>query len=104
MITLSGLEKSFAGQQVLQDISLNIAEGSVTALIGPSGSGKSTLLRCINLLELPQAGKLTIGQENITFSADAAPKRKDIRRMCQQTGMVFQSFSCSPTCRYSKTL
>ncbi|WP_045856920.1 amino acid ABC transporter ATP-binding protein [Raoultella terrigena] len=96
MITLSGLEKSFAGQKVLHDISLNIAEGSVTALIGPSGSGKSTLLRCINLLELPQAGKLTIGQENITFSADAAPKRKDIRRMCQQTGMVFQSFQLFP--------
>lgn len=52
MITLSGLEKSFARQKVLHDISLTIPEGSVTALIGPSGSGKSTLLRCINLLEI----------------------------------------------------
>ena len=92
MITLSGLEKSFSRQKVLHDISLTIPEGSVTALIGPSGSGKSTLLRCINLLEIAQAGKLTIGNEEIIFSPAAAPKRKDVRRICQQTGMVFQNF------------
>lgn len=96
MITLSGLDKSFAQQKVLHNISLTIAEGSVTALIGPSGSGKSTLLRCINLLEIAQAGKLTIGNEEIIFSPAAAPKRKDIRRICQQTGMVFQNFQLFP--------
>ena len=96
MITLSGLEKSFSRQKVLHDISLTIPEGSVTALIGPSGSGKSTLLRCINLLEIAQAGKLTIGNEEIIFSPVAAPKRKDVRRICQQTGMVFQNFQLFP--------
>ena len=96
MITLSALEKSFANQKVLHDISLTIPEGSVTALIGPSGSGKSTLLRCINLLEIPQAGKLTIDSEEISFSSDSVPKRKDIRRICQQTGMVFQNFQLFP--------
>lgn len=96
MITLSGLEKSFSRQKVLHDISLTIPEGSVTALIGPSGSGKSTLLRCINLLEIAQAGKLTIGNEEIIFSPAAAPKRKDVRRICQQTGMVFQNFQLFP--------
>lgn len=96
MITLSGLEKSFARQKVLHDISLTIPEGSVTALIGPSGSGKSTLLRCINLLGIAQAGKLTIGNEEIIFSPAAAPKRKDVRRICQQTGMVFQNFQLFP--------
>ncbi|HHG8775419.1 TPA: amino acid ABC transporter ATP-binding protein [Raoultella planticola] len=96
MITLSGLDKSFAQQKVLHNISLTIAQGSVTALIGPSGSGKSTLLRCINLLEIAQAGKLTIGEEEIIFSPAAAPKRKDIRRICQQTGMVFQNFQLFP--------
>ena len=96
MITLSGLEKSFSRQKVLHDISLTIPEGSVTALIGPSGSGKSTLLRCINLLEIAQAGKLTIGNEDIIFSPAAAPKRKDVRRICQQTGMVFQNFQLFP--------
>ena len=96
MITLSGLEKSFSRQKVLHDISLTIPEGSVTALIGPSGSGKSTLLRCINLLEIAQAGKLTIGNEEIIFSPAAAPKRKDVRRICQQTGMVCQNFQLFP--------
>lgn len=96
MITLFGLEKSFSRQKVLHDISLTIPEGSVTALIGPSGSGKSTLLRCINLLEIAQAGKLTIGNEEIIFSPAAAPKRKDVRRICQQTGMVFQNFQLFP--------
>ena len=96
MITLSGLEKSFARQKVLHDISLTIPEGSMTALIGPSGSGKSTLLRCINLLEIAQAGKLTIGNEEIIFSPAAAPKRKVVRRICQQTGMVFQNFQLFP--------
>ena len=96
MIMLSGLEKSFSRQKVLHDSSLTIPEGSVTALIGPSGSGKSTLLRCINLLEIAQAGKLTIGNEEIIFSPAAAPKRKDVRRICQQTGMVFQNFQLFP--------
>lgn len=96
MITLSGLEKSFANQKVLHDISLTLTEGSVTALIGPSGSGKSTLLRCINLLEIPQAGSLSIGGEEISFLPDTIPKRKDIRRICQQTGMVFQNFQLFP--------
>ena len=96
MITLSGLEKSFSRQKVLHDISLTIPEGSVTALIGPSGSGKSTFLRCINLLDIAQAGKFTIGNEEIIFSPAAAPKRKDVRRICQQTGMVFQNFQLFP--------
>lgn len=56
MIKLSNIDKQFDGNPVLKKINLTINEGSVTALIGPSGSGKSTLLRCINLLEIPQAG------------------------------------------------
>ena len=96
MITLSGIEKSFGSQKVLHDISLALPEGSVTALIGPSGSGKSTLLRCVNLLEIPQAGTVKIGSEDISFNGHAKPKKKDIRRICQQTGMVFQNFQLFP--------
>ena len=96
MITLSGIEKSFGSQKVLHDISLMLPEGSVTALIGPSGSGKSTLLRCVNLLEIPQAGTVKIGSEDISFNGHAKPKKKDIRRICQQTGMVFQNFQLFP--------
>lgn len=96
MITLSGLEKSFGSQKVLHDISLTLAQGSVTALIGPSGSGKSTLLRCVNLLEIPEAGTVKIDSEEIVFNKHARPRKKDIRRICQQTGMVFQSFQLFP--------
>ena len=96
MITLSHIEKSFAGHRVLKNINLHVAEGSVTTLIGPSGSGKSTLLRCINLLEIPQAGELTIGNERITFAPGERMKGQDIRRISRQTGMVFQNFALFP--------
>lgn len=96
MITLSSIEKSFDGNRVLKDINLTIEEGTVTTLIGPSGSGKSTLLRCINLLEIPQSGELTIGKERITFAPNTRIKGQDIRRISRQTGMVFQNFALFP--------
>lgn len=96
MIVLSGIEKSFGTSPVLKNINLTIEEGSVTALIGPSGSGKSTLLRCVNLLEVPQAGTLTLGQETITFNGSGRAGRRDIYRICRQTGMVFQNFQLFP--------
>lgn len=96
MITLSSIEKRFDGNPVLKNINLTINEGSVTALIGPSGSGKSTLLRCVNLLEIPQAGTLTIGSEKIVFNGSGRATRKDIYRICRQTGMVFQNFQLFP--------
>ncbi|MEK9495423.1 amino acid ABC transporter ATP-binding protein [Photorhabdus sp. P32] len=96
MIQLSGIEKSFDGHKVLKKIDLTIEEGNLTALIGPSGSGKSTLLRCINLLETPQAGKLQIGNESMTFTGKGRIAHKDIQRIRQQTGMVFQNFQLFP--------
>ena len=56
MIELSHIEKRFGENHVLRDISLRLAEGTVTALVGPSGGGKSTLLRCINHLTVPDSG------------------------------------------------
>ena len=73
MIALSAIEKRFGGTTVLHDVDLAIPEGRVTALIGPSGSGKSTLLRCVNLLEVPQAGTLTLGDLRLTFRPDSPP-------------------------------
>lgn len=96
MITLSGIEKRFDDNPVLKNINLTIQEGSVTALIGPSGSGKSTLLRCVNLLEVPQSGELTLGTERLVFNGSGRASRKDIYRICQQTGMVFQNFQLFP--------
>ncbi|MBC8949306.1 MULTISPECIES: amino acid ABC transporter ATP-binding protein [Xenorhabdus] len=96
MIQLTNIEKSFDGQKVLKNINLTIKEGSLTALIGPSGSGKSTLLRCINLLEIPQAGKLEIGKEQITFTGKERLPHREIQRFSLQTGMVFQNFQLFP--------
>jgi cystine transport system ATP-binding protein len=96
MIELTGIEKRFGNNLVLKGVSLSIAEGSVTALIGPSGGGKSTLLRCINLLEIPTSGKIRIGEEALEFHSGTKPGWKDIRRLRNQTGMIFQNFQLFP--------
>ena len=92
MIAVQDIRKAFAGNEVLHAVSVQIAPGQVTALIGPSGSGKSTLLRCVNLLEIPDAGRLTLGQEEIRFTPGTRPSHEAVQRVRLQTGMVFQNF------------
>jgi cystine transport system ATP-binding protein len=96
MIALDNIEKSFGLHPVLKSVNLRLAQGTVTALIGPSGSGKSTLLRCVNLLEIPEAGTLTLGDERIEFSRAGKPSRDAVLRIRRKTGMVFQSFQLFP--------
>ncbi|MDW5315620.1 amino acid ABC transporter ATP-binding protein [Rhizobium sp. PL01] len=96
MIELTHLEKRFGDNVVLKDISVTIAEGTVTALVGPSGGGKSTLLRCVNLLETPTAGTIRIGAEQITFEPNKKTGWDAIQRLRRQTGMVFQNFQLFP--------
>jgi polar amino acid transport system ATP-binding protein len=79
---------------VLQDISMTVKPGSVTALIGPSGSGKSTLLRCINYLEQPDHGTITVG--DISIDADDRLRDSELLALRRQVGMVFQSFNLFP--------
>jgi len=95
MIRLEGISKTFDGHPVLHGLDVDIPEGSVTALIGPSGSGKSTLLRCMNLLETPEAGRITLGEETLQFTP-ALPPREAVQRIRRQTGMVFQNFQLFP--------
>jgi cystine transport system ATP-binding protein len=95
MIRLSNIEKRFSGVAVLKGVNVTVREGSVTALIGPSGSGKSTLLRCVNLLEIPEAGTLMLGEETLQFTG-RPPHRDAVRRIRRQTGMVFQNFQLFP--------
>ncbi|WP_207460896.1 amino acid ABC transporter ATP-binding protein [Azospirillum sp. SYSU D00513] len=96
MIRLTGIEKRFGELAVLRGVSLTVAEGSVTALIGPSGGGKSTLLRCINLLEIPTAGTVRIGDAELAFRPGAKPDRAGVQAIRRQTGMVFQNFQLFP--------
>lgn len=69
-------QKTFEGKTVLDGIDLEVKRGEVVAIIGPSGTGKSTLLRCINLLEIPDEGTVTIGELEVT-----APKIKEKNSM-----------------------
>ncbi|KER69435.1 ATP-binding protein [Burkholderia cepacia] len=96
MIRLERIDKSFGTHRVLHGIDLALQPGSVTALIGPSGSGKSTLLRCVNLLEVPEAGTLTVGDARIDFSPAHRPARDAVFAVRRQTGMVFQNFQLFP--------
>ncbi len=96
-LKISGLHKSFADLDVLKGIDLRAERGDVVAIIGGSGSGKSTLLRCINLLEAPSQGQITVDGEEIRLKRvgkelRAADKRQ-LQRLRSRLGMVFQSFN-----------
>ncbi|WP_042303472.1 amino acid ABC transporter ATP-binding protein [Paraburkholderia kururiensis] len=99
MIRLEKIEKYFGDHQVLKPVDLTLEQGTVTALIGPSGSGKSTLLRCVNLLEIPDAGTLEAGDERIAFTRGGKPAREAVLRVRRRTGMVFQNFQLFPHLR-----
>lgn len=90
MIRIENLNKNFGDKQVLKNINLEIKEGEVVALIGPSGSGKSTLIRCIDYLEEPTSGDIYINGKNLAKSG------KDIDKIRQNIGMVFQHFNLFP--------
>ena len=96
MIALEAIVKRFGAHTVLDRVDLRVPEGGVTALIGPSGGGKSTLLRCINLLEVPQAGTLRLGADVLTFTDPSRLTRAEVLRVRRQTGMVFQNFQLFP--------
>ncbi|MCR5030003.1 MAG: amino acid ABC transporter ATP-binding protein [Selenomonadaceae bacterium] len=89
MISVRNLKKSFGGAEVLKDVNLDIAEKEVVVIIGPSGSGKSTLLRCLNYLEKPTGGEITV--DGMTLGAGT-----DINKIRAEVGMVFQRFNLFP--------
>lgn len=90
MISFDKVHKSFGKLEVLKGIDLQIPKGQVVTLIGPSGSGKSTILRCINGLEMPTSGTVTVDGVNIT------DPKADIQKVRRDIGMVFQHFNLFP--------
>jgi ABC-type polar amino acid transport system ATPase subunit len=93
-IKLDNISKRYGEHTVLDDVSLHVEPGTVTALIGPSGAGKSTFLRCINLLERPDSGTIQVDQHTIEPGKDV--NSRDLAALRRTVGMVFQSFNLFP--------
>ena len=89
MIVIENLHKAFGEVEVIKGVNLHIEPQEVVALIGPSGSGKSTLLRCMNYLEEPTAGKVTVAGTPLDGEAN-------INKVREEVGMVFQRFNLFP--------
>ncbi len=97
-ISVRNLHKKFGELEVLKGVSLEARNGEVISILGSSGSGKSTMLRCLNMLETPTSGEITIAGETIalrqTNSGEVIPSdRKQVERIRAKLGMVFQSFN-----------
>ena len=88
LIEVSGLTKSFGSNTVVNNVSFKVQPGSVAVIIGPSGSGKTTLLRSLNALELPETGKVRVGDFQIDFAERNS--KKEIAALRAHSGMVFQ--------------
>ena len=90
LLTINKLNKYYGDNVILKDFNLEVKKGDVIVVIGPSGCGKSTLLRCINGLEEVQSGTVKIDGEEINANS------KNITRLRQKIGMVFQSYDLFP--------
>lgn len=95
MLELKNIAKSFSDQTVLTGVDLTLRDGQTTVVLGPSGSGKSTLLRLMNLLEIPDAGTLRIGDDAVDFDG-TRPAEAAIRRIRRHSAMVFQDYHLFP--------
>lgn len=95
-LDVKGIVKSFGKTEVLKGIDFSMDKGEVLAIIGSSGSGKTTLLRCLNFLETPDAGKITV-DGNVLFDSDEPPYSDAMKREKRlHFGLVFQSFNLFP--------
>lgn len=97
LLEVKNIKKSFGNTEVLRDISFNLEQGESISVIGSSGSGKTTLLRCLNFLETPDAGTITVGDELLfDGSGSRSFSEEEIRRKRLHFGLVFQSFNLFP--------
>lgn len=107
VLQVRGLSKAYGSNTVLRGIDLDVPRGKVVALIGPSGSGKTTILRCLNGLETPDAGSVTVGASSdsglpaltVDFNVAPASKKEQSQRLSQlrdRSAMVFQHYNLFP--------
>jgi polar amino acid transport system ATP-binding protein len=98
VLRIEGLHKSFGALEVLKGIDLSVRGGECIVILGSSGSGKSTLLRCVNFLELPTAGSITLDGALIGRPAREGMRyaESELVRVRRQVGMVFQQFNLFP--------
>ena len=97
ILEVQNIEKHFGATRVLEDISFSLEKGQALAIIGSSGSGKTTLLRCLNFLETPDQGVISVGGNVIFDAADPATQREnEVRKKRLHFGLVFQSFNLFP--------
>ena len=97
ILEVKNIEKHFGNTKVLKDVSFSLDEGKALAIIGSSGSGKTTLLRCLNFLETPTNGTISVkGETLFDASKSEAENKKDIRTKRLHFGLVFQSFNLFP--------
>ena len=97
ILNVDNIKKSFGKNEVLRGISFSMEKGEVLAIIGSSGSGKTTLLRCLNFLETPDGGKITVN-DDILYDSDIKATKSEaaIRKNRLHFGLVFQSFNLFP--------
>lgn len=97
ILKVENFRKRFGQTEVLKGIDFSMEKSEVLVIIGSSGSGKTTLLRCLNFLETPDTGKMTVGGE-VLFDASSAEKQteEEIRQRRLHFGLVFQSFNLFP--------
>ncbi len=97
ILDVQNIEKHFGDTRVLEDITFSLEKGQALAIIGSSGSGKTTLLRCLNFLETPDKGRITVNGETLFDTADLSTQREEeVRRKRLHFGLVFQSFNLFP--------
>ena len=90
ILTAAHIRKSFGSHTVLKDINLEVNKGDVVSILGPSGTGKTTFLRCLNYLERPDEGKLSIDEVSVDF---AHITKKEVQKLRRKSTMVFQQFN-----------
>jgi polar amino acid transport system ATP-binding protein len=97
ILEVTGIRKSFGGTEVLSGVDFSLEKGEALSIIGSSGSGKTTLLRCLNFLETPDAGVISVNGEIIFDAGDPSTRsEREIRKKRLHFGLVFQSFNLFP--------